>query len=79
MGTFEWSDDGERLLFYVRTGQTGNLWTWSPGGMPRPLTDFRTGDIFEFHWEADGKSAVLNQGIVNRDIVLVSGSNQDGR
>jgi len=79
MGTFEWSGDGKRLLFYVRTGQTGNLWTWSPGGKARPLTDFRTGDIFEFHWAADGNSAILNQGIVNRDIVLVRGSSQDGR
>ena len=71
MGGHEWSRDGRNLLFYVRTGQVGNVWTWSPGGKARPLTDFRTGDVFEFHWAADGKSAILSQGIVNRDIVLL--------
>jgi hypothetical protein len=55
-----------------REGAT-NLWEQPlSGGLPRQLTKFTSGRIFDFNWTGDGKQLLLSRGEVTSDVVLLS-------
>ena len=43
------------------------------GGQPKQLTEFKDQRIFNFAWSRDGKQLALARGVVNSDVVLLSG------
>ena len=70
---FRWSPDG-KSLYYLRDTKGGvtNVWSYPvEAGEPRQITDFKTENIFDFDWSADGKTLVLARGTTNNDIVLI--------
>ena len=60
---------------FIRTsGGVSNIWTQPlDGGEPKQLTDFKDQRIFNFAWSRDGKQLALSRGVVNSDVVLISG------
>lgn len=70
-----WVDDRTAIVaaFSTRTS-VSNLWRWTAGGPPlAPLTDFRSGFIFEFAASHDAKTIYFTQGSNNRDIIKITG------
>ena len=51
----------------------GNIWERKlTGGPAKQLTDFNSGQIFDFYWSADGKQLALTRGKVRSDVILIS-------
>ena len=59
---------------YIReVGGVGNLWSQSlAGGEPRPISDFKSGRIWEYDFSTDGKQLFFTRGEVSTDIVLIT-------
>ncbi len=70
----QWTPDGHAVAYIVNRGGVSNLWGQPlDGGPPRQLTDFKDQRIFNFAWSRDGKQLALSRGVVNSDVVLISG------
>lgn len=69
-----WTPDG-RALAYVGSGNAvSNIWAQPlAGGEPKQPNDFKDQRIFNFAWSRDGKKLALSRGVVNSDVVLISG------
>lgn len=70
-----WIDDKTAIVaaFSTKTNAS-NLWRWTAGSTQlSPLTDFRTGFIFEFAASQDGTTIYFIQGSNNRDIIKITG------
>ncbi|HZS04862.1 MAG TPA: protein kinase [Blastocatellia bacterium] len=71
-----WAPDGQSLDFVDTREGVSNIWSQPiGGGEPRRVTDFKTDQIFWFDWSRDGRLA-LSQGVMNSDVVLISGLKQ---
>ncbi|MGD0414794.1 MAG: protein kinase [Terriglobales bacterium] len=70
-----WTQDG-RDLTYIRDQQgVTNIWAQPlDGGPPKKLTDFTTGQIFNFVWSKDGHQLALARGSQTSDVVLIRSS-----
>lgn len=70
-----WVDDRTAIVAASSTkSNASNLWRWTAGGTQlSPLTDFRTGLIFEFAASQDAKKVYFIQGFNNRDIIKITG------
>jgi Tol biopolymer transport system component/DNA-binding winged helix-turn-helix (wHTH) protein len=64
---------GENLITFSRSQDGGsNLWSISlPAGTPRPITDFKSGQIFAYAWSKDGKYLASARGMVQSNAVLI--------
>ena len=68
---FKWSPDGKSLTYASGEG-IPNLWKLPvDGSPPQPITNFKTGRIFNFAWSIDGKRLLITRGIVNNNLVLI--------
>lgn len=71
VNTVKWSPDGESLTYLSGEG-IPNLWKLPLGGSgPVPLTNFTSGNIFNYSWSSDGKNLLIVRGIVNNNLVLI--------
>jgi Tol biopolymer transport system component len=69
-----WTPDGRAIAYIVTDNEVSNIWAQPlDGGPPRQLTDFKSERIFNFAWSRDGQNIALSRGIVNRDVVLITG------
>jgi eukaryotic-like serine/threonine-protein kinase len=69
----QWSPDGKALQYLLTRKGATNVWEQPlAGGEPHPVTDFTSGQIFDFAWSRDGKQLLLAKGTVTRDVVLIS-------
>src|SRR4029453_6966998 len=69
-----WTPDGRAIAYIVTENQVSNIWTQPlDGGPPKQLTDFKSERIFNFVWSRDGQKIALSRGVVNKDVVLISG------
>lgn len=70
---YDWSPDSKTLT--ISTNQSGvpNLMRLPVDGAadPQPITDFKSGRIFNFAWSRDGKNIFIVRGIVNSDLILI--------
>ncbi|HJZ81542.1 MAG TPA: hypothetical protein VKD91_14395, partial [Pyrinomonadaceae bacterium] len=73
-GDFKWTPDG-RAIAYVRTiSGISNIWAQPiDGGPPKQLTNFQSERIFNFAWSRDGQQLAISRGVVNKDVVLITG------
>ncbi len=72
--TVQWTPDGRAIAFIRTTNGVSNLWAQPlAGGEPKQLTEFKDQRIFNFAWSRDGKQLALSRGVVNSDVVLLSG------
>jgi len=68
-----WTADGRALTYIDRRGGTSNIWSQPfEGGSARQLTDFKSGEIFNFAWSSNGQQLACTRGSVISDAVLIS-------
>jgi Tol biopolymer transport system component len=68
-----WSVDGRAVEYVKTTDETDNLWSQSlSGGKPKQVTQFSSGQIFDFAWTNDRKRLLLARGHATRDIVSMT-------
>ena len=66
-----WSPDGKGLQYLLTRNGATNVWEQPlAGGEPRQVTNFASGQIFDFSWTRDGKKLLLAKGEVASDVVL---------
>lgn len=67
-----WSPDGRSLSYLDTRGGVTNIWSLPlDGTAPKQLTGFKTDQIYNFKWSADGKQLVLARGTITSDVVLI--------
>jgi Tol biopolymer transport system component len=71
MNAIRWSPDG-KYFTYVNAEGIQNIWQMSPDGtQQQPITDFKSGRIFNYTWTQDGKTIFIVRAIVNNDLVMI--------
>lgn len=69
---FVWSPDSKELTILTTRNGTPNIWRQPIDGSPAtPITDFKSGRIFNFSWSADGKSLLMARGNTVNDLILI--------
>jgi eukaryotic-like serine/threonine-protein kinase len=72
-GLLLWSPTGKSVEYMLTQNGASNIWDQPlEGGTPRRLTNFNSGQIFDFDWSADGKRLLLCRGEVSSDVVLLN-------
>ncbi len=67
-----WTPDGNGLTYIVSRKNVGNIWIQDLNGRePHPLTDFTSGDIYNYAFSADGKRLFVARGYATRNAVLI--------
>jgi Tol biopolymer transport system component len=70
-----WSPDGKGLQFLLTRNGATNVWEQPLSGAAiRQVTQFTSGEIFDFSWSRDGKQLFLAKGETTRDVILISNS-----
>ncbi|HVF91583.1 MAG TPA: winged helix-turn-helix domain-containing protein [Blastocatellia bacterium] len=70
---FRWMPDGRSLTYVDNRGGIANIWSQPVGGgEPKPLTDFKSDQIFAFAWSRDGRQLACSRGVVTSDVVLIT-------
>ena len=71
-GDFRWAPDGRSLTYLNTQNDVTNIWSFPlDGAAPKQLTDFKTENIYNFKWSADGKNLVLARGTTTSDVILI--------
>jgi Tol biopolymer transport system component len=75
-GLLRFSPDGKAVVYPARENGVDNLW-FQPldGSKGRPLTDFASERIYDFHWSFDGKQLAMVRGHTDADVVLIRDNN----
>lgn len=67
-----WTPESEAIAYVDTRRGVSNLWAQLlAGGLPRQLTNFHTGVIFDFAWSCNRQLA-LSRGAQKSDVVLIS-------
>ena len=70
---FSWSPDSKSLTVLTSRAGLPNIWRQPvDGSQPTPITDFKSGRIFNFAWAANGKNLIVARGNTNNDLLLIS-------
>ncbi|MGH9874293.1 MAG: protein kinase domain-containing protein [Pyrinomonadaceae bacterium] len=73
----QWTPDGRAIAFIRNSNGVSNIWTQPlDGSAQKQLTDFKDQRIFNFAWSRDGKQLALSRGVLNSDVVLITGFKQ---
>ena len=71
--SLRWSLSGEALQYLVTQNGVTNLWSQPlAGGKPKQLTQFSSGQIFDFNWSSDHMWLLMTRGSTNTDAVWLS-------
>ena len=69
---FRWSKDSRSLIYQDTRGGVSNIWSFPLDDTPpKQLTNFKTEEIYNFDWSADGKQLVLARGPITSDVFLI--------
>jgi DNA-binding winged helix-turn-helix (wHTH) protein/Tol biopolymer transport system component len=69
-----WTPGGDSVQYLLVHDQVSNIWEQSlDGRVPRKVTNFSSGQIFDFSWSADRKRLFLTRGNSSSDVILLSG------
>ncbi len=72
---FHFAPDGKAVTFVVDDKGVDNIWALSlESEKIRALTNFKTDEIYDFRWSADGKQLAVSRGSYLGDIVLLKDS-----
>jgi DNA-binding winged helix-turn-helix (wHTH) protein/Tol biopolymer transport system component len=73
LGTLRWSPDGKALHYVLTSNGASNIWEQPLSALkPKQLTQFNSGEIFDFSWTADHEHLLMTRGQSKRDVVLLS-------
>ncbi len=68
-----WSPGSDAIDFVLKRGGVSNIWRQPLNGSPaKQVTNFKSGEIFDFAWSRDGKRLLLTQGHLSSDVALIS-------
>lgn len=68
-----WTPDGKAIAYIVSSKLVGNILVQPvDGGAVRPLTEFKSGDIYNFAFSSDGTSIYLARGYQIKKAVLIT-------
>lgn len=68
----QWTPDGQAVNYSVLGDSVGNIWRQPlDGGAPVQVTNFESGQIFNFSYSPDGKQLALSRGTFSRDVILI--------
>ncbi len=71
-----WSPDAQKLVFVSDVNGVSNLWVQPLNGTtPKPVTDFKESQIFDFAWSPNGQQLACVRGNMTSYIVLIKGMN----
>src|SRR5829696_6801267 len=71
----QWTPDSKALTLQTNRSGVPNLWRQPIDGSPAtPVTDFKSGRIFNFVWAADGKNLLIARGNTNNDLIMIRDS-----
>lgn len=80
INNFAWSPDSRSLTILTNRGGSHNLWRQPiDGSAATPITDFKSGRIFNFAWGNDGRSLLISRGNTNNDLILVRETSENVR
>jgi len=72
-GQPRWAPAGEAVDYVLNRNGVSNIWRWRlSGGPPKQITNFESGQIFNFAWSYDGRQLALTRGSESSDVVLIS-------
>ena len=73
IGRLRYSPDGKALQYLMTRNGATNLWQQPiDGSRARQLTNFNSGQIFDFSWSVDRSRLLLTRGQSTRDVVLIA-------
>ena len=71
-GLLRFARDGKGVVYPTRDNGVDNLWLQPlDGSKGKPITDFTSEHIYDFHWSFDGKQLAMVRGHTDADVVLI--------
>ena len=68
-----WAPAGDAVEYALTRNGVSNIWRQKlEGGPPRQITNFESGQIFEFDWSRDGRQLALTRGSESSDVIMIS-------
>ena len=68
-----WAPAGDAVEYASTRNGVSNIWRQKlSGGPPKQITNFESGQIFDFAWSHDGRQLALTRGNESSDVVLIS-------
>ena len=72
-GEPRWAPAGGAIDYVLTRNGVSNIWRQDlAGGTPKQITNFESGQIFDFDWSRDGKLLALTRGSESSDVILIS-------
>jgi Tol biopolymer transport system component/predicted Ser/Thr protein kinase len=72
-GEPRWAPAGEAIDYVLTRNGVSNIWRQNlAGGTPKQITNFESGQIFDFDWSRDGKQLALTRGSERSDVILIT-------
>jgi serine/threonine protein kinase/Tol biopolymer transport system component len=68
-----WAPGGEAVDYVLTRNGVSNIWRQKlAGGAPTQITNFESGQIFDFDWSRDGRQLALTRGSETSDVIMIS-------
>jgi len=72
-GDPRWAPGGEAIDYVLTRNGVSNLWQQNlAGSAPQQITNFESGQIFDFDWSRDGSQLALTRGSESSDVILMN-------
>jgi Tol biopolymer transport system component len=72
-GSPRWAPGGDAVDYVLTRNGVSNILRQSlTGGAPKQITNFESGQIFDFEWSHDGRQLALTRGTENSDVIMIS-------
>jgi len=67
-----WMPGGDAIDYVQTHNGVSNIWRQKlAGGGPKRITNFESGEIFDFEWSRDGKRLALTRGSESSDVIMI--------
>ena len=74
-GAVRFTPDGKAVVYALADQDSANLWLQPLDGSPgKQITNFKSEQIFDFHWSFDGSKLGMVRGHTDSDVVLLEDS-----
>jgi Tol biopolymer transport system component len=71
-GSPRWAPGGDAIDYVLTRNSVSNIWRRNlRGGPPTEITNFESGQIFDFDWSRDGKQLALTRGSESSDVIMI--------
>ena len=68
-----WMPGGDAIDYVLTHNGVSNIWRQNlAGGAPKQITNFESGQIFDFDWSRDGRQLALTRGSESSDVIMIS-------